>query len=87
MGLLGWIVLGGVAGWLASLLMDERQGCLLNVVVGVVGAVIGGLLFSRLGRTGFTGFNIWSLGIAIVGSVLFLFLLRLLRGKRDRRRR
>jgi len=87
MGLLGWIVLGGLAGWLASLLMDERQGCMLNIVVGIVGAVIGGLVFSRLGRTGITGFNIWSLGIAIVGSVLFLFLLRLLKGKDRRRRR
>ena len=85
MGLLGWIVLGGLAGWLASLLLDERQGCLLNIVVGVVGAIMGGLVFSHFGRSGITGFNLWSLAIAILGSIVFLAVLKLLRGRNKRR--
>ncbi len=81
MGLLGWIILGGVAGWLAfRLLGREGQGCLTNVAVGVAGAVVGGILFSALGGVGVTGFNLWSLGVALVGSVIFLAFLSWLRG-------
>jgi uncharacterized membrane protein YeaQ/YmgE (transglycosylase-associated protein family) len=84
MGIIGWIILGGLAGWLGSLLMKEEQGCLMNVVVGVVGGIVGGLLFSLAGGAGITGFNIWSLVVAIVGSVVFLAVLRWLRGDRSK---
>jgi uncharacterized membrane protein YeaQ/YmgE (transglycosylase-associated protein family) len=88
MGLIGWIILGGLAGWLAAVLMDERRGCLLNVLVGIVGAVLGGLIFNAVGSAGVTGFNLWSLAVAILGSLLLIAILRLLRGGggRDRRR-
>ena len=84
MGIIGWIILGGLAGWLGSLLMKEEQGCLMNVVVGIVGGIVGGLLFSYAGGKGITGFNIWSLVVAIVGSVAFLAVLRWLRGDRSK---
>ena len=79
MGLLAWIVLGGVAGWLASLVVGvgARMGCLLNIVAGVVGAVIGGAMFNALGSRGITGFTWWSLFVAVVGAVILLALLRL----------
>ncbi|MCG2794588.1 MAG: GlsB/YeaQ/YmgE family stress response membrane protein [Actinomycetia bacterium] len=80
MDLLAWIVLGGVAGWLASLIVGvgARMGCLLNIVAGVVGAVIGGVVFNALGSQGTTGFNWWSLFVAFVGAVILLALLRLI---------
>ena len=82
MGILGWIVFGGLAGWIASKLMKEKQGCIANIIVGIVGAVLGGLLFSLAGGVGVTGFNPWSFVVAIVGAVLFIAVLRLLRGDR-----
>lgn len=88
MGILAWIVFGGLAGWLASWILDERRGCLLNIGVGIVGALIGGFVFSRLGGVGITGFNFWSFVVAVVGSALLLVAMRLLRGRgRTRRRR
>ncbi|MGD9495561.1 MAG: GlsB/YeaQ/YmgE family stress response membrane protein [Armatimonadota bacterium] len=82
MNLVAWIVLGGLAGWLASRLMREPQGCLMDVVVGIVGAFIGGLVFNLLGGTGVTGLNIWSLVVAVVGAAVFIAILRALRGPR-----
>jgi uncharacterized membrane protein YeaQ/YmgE (transglycosylase-associated protein family) len=80
MSILWWIIIGGLAGWIASALMGERQGCVMDVVVGVVGALLGGALFSWLGGVGFTGFNFWSLVVAVVGAALFIALLRAFRG-------
>ncbi len=86
MGILAFIVLGGIAGWLASLVMhtDAQQGILLNVVVGIVGAFLGGMLFNMLGSTGVTGFNLWSLIVATIGAVVLLWLVRLIRGSGSR---
>jgi uncharacterized membrane protein YeaQ/YmgE (transglycosylase-associated protein family) len=81
MSILAWIVLGGLAGWIASLIMgtNEQQGCLMNIVVGIVGAVIGGALFSALGGTGVTGFNLPSLIVATVGAVVLLWMVKAVR--------
>jgi len=82
MSLLATIILGGLAGWLGSMLMptDERQGILLNIIVGIIGAYIGGYIFGLLGYAGTTGFNLYSLGVSVVGSVVFIWLLKLIRG-------
>ena len=79
MGILGWIILGGIAGWLASLIMgtNASMGIVANVVVGIIGALIGGFLFSLLGGGYVTGFNIWSLFVAFVGSVVLLGIVRI----------
>ena len=76
-----WIILGGVAGWIASMLMgrDAQMGALANIIVGIVGALLGGFLFNLLGLPGDTGFNFWTLIVAVVGAVVLLFLLRLIR--------
>lgn len=81
MNLLLFIVLGGIAGWLASIIMktNDRQGILLNIVVGVVGAFLGGLLFNLFGARGVTGFNLWSLLVALVGAVVLLAIGRAVR--------
>ncbi len=76
--LIVWVVLGGLAGWLASLLMrtNDEQGATANIVVGVAGAVIGGLIVRALGGTGITGLNMGSLIVAVFGSVVLLAIVR-----------
>lgn len=82
MGWLSFIVLGGVAGWLASIVMHTNgsQGIILNVIVGVIGASIGGYLFGWFGGAGVTGFNLYSLMVATVGAVVLIWLFKLIRG-------
>jgi uncharacterized membrane protein YeaQ/YmgE (transglycosylase-associated protein family) len=77
-GIISWIVLGLVAGLLARLLAPSRgvQGCLPTLVVGIVGALIGGFIATALGADdGVTGFNLWSILLAVIGAVLFLLVL------------
>jgi uncharacterized membrane protein YeaQ/YmgE (transglycosylase-associated protein family) len=82
MGWLAWIVVGAIAGWLASNMMHSRLGLLGDIVAGIVGALVGGFLFNAIGAPGLTGFNIWSLFVAFVGAVVLLGALRLLSGNR-----
>jgi uncharacterized membrane protein YeaQ/YmgE (transglycosylase-associated protein family) len=80
MGLLSWIVVGGLAGLLAQYLIGGgRSGCLLTVLLGVVGAFVGGFVMSLLGFGGVTGLNIWSIVVATVGAVVLLAIARVLR--------
>jgi uncharacterized membrane protein YeaQ/YmgE (transglycosylase-associated protein family) len=75
MSLLAWIVLGLVAGFIASKLVNNSgQGLVMDIVLGVVGAVIGGWLFTVFGFSGVTGFNFYSLLVAVVGAALLLIL-------------
>jgi uncharacterized membrane protein YeaQ/YmgE (transglycosylase-associated protein family) len=85
MGILGWIILGGLAGWLASrLVRGTGLGLLGDILVGIVGGVIGGLIIGALGGTGITGFNLWSFVVAVLGAVLLLYVVRLFTGSRAR---
>ncbi len=84
-GLGGWIgalVLGGLAGWVASMIMktNESMGLFLNIVVGIVGAVVGNLVFGMLGGSGTNGFSIWSFVVALVGAIILLFIVKLFTG-------
>lgn len=80
MGLLSWIIVGGLAGLLAQSLMgDGRSGCLMAILLGVVGAFIGGFVMSLLGFGGVDGLNVWSIVVATVGAVLLLAIARALR--------
>lgn len=67
-----WIIIGGLAGWAASALMKTESGLLRNIIVGVLGAVVGGFLMSLIGAEGFMGFNVWSFLVALLGSVVVL---------------
>lgn len=84
MGIIGWIVLGGLAGWIASMIMgtNASMGLAANIVVGIVGALIGGFLFSLLGGADVTGFNLWSLFVAVIGSIILLAIVKAMRGSR-----
>jgi uncharacterized membrane protein YeaQ/YmgE (transglycosylase-associated protein family) len=81
MGILLWIVFGALVGWIASMIMgtDARQGAILNIVVGMIGAVIGGYVMSMLGETGVTGFNLYSFLVAILGAVILIAIVKALR--------
>lgn len=81
MGIILWIILGAFAGWIASMIMgtNQNQGLLLNIVVGIVGALIGGLIMSAIGATGITGFNLYSFLVAIAGAVVLLAAVKILR--------
>lgn len=81
MGIIGWIVLGGLAGWVASMISKENGGLLKNIVVGIIGAFIGGFVFSTLGGSEVTGFNFYSFIVALVGALILIFLLRLVTGR------
>jgi uncharacterized membrane protein YeaQ/YmgE (transglycosylase-associated protein family) len=84
MDIISWIIFGALAGWVASLLAgtNERQGCIANIVVGVVGAFIGGLIFSwTSGEDIDMEWSLRSFGVAVIGSLILLFGLRLLRGR------
>jgi uncharacterized membrane protein YeaQ/YmgE (transglycosylase-associated protein family) len=73
MQILSWIILGLVAGFIGSKIVNKRgDGIILDIVIGVVGAMLGGWLFSALGMAGANGLNIWSLFIAVIGSIALL---------------
>lgn len=84
MGILSWIILGGVAGWLASMVMkrNDQMGCLANIAAGVVGALVGGWVFSLFSGLTVTGFNLTSLVIAFVGAVIVLAVWNLIFGRK-----
>ncbi len=80
--ILAWVIIGGLAGWLASRITGThaREGCLIDIVVGVGGGLLGGLIFRSLGGAGITGLNIWSLLVATVGAIILLWAVKALRG-------
>lgn len=83
MSIIGWIIIGGLAGWLASVLMGTReQGCFADVIIGIVGALLGGFLFSMLLNKPLTGFSLWSFFVAVIGAVLLLAIVKSVRGRR-----
>ena len=84
MSIIGWIVLGALAGWLASIITgrNAQMGCIANIVVGIIGGMLGGWLMSFFGGQGMTGFNIPSLLVAVVGAVILLLIWNAVAGRR-----
>ncbi len=83
MSILAWIVLGCIAGWAGSLIVNKSgEGLFRDILLGIVGAVIGGWIFGAMGSTGVTGLNLWSLLVAVVGSVVFLVVYHAIFGAR-----
>jgi uncharacterized membrane protein YeaQ/YmgE (transglycosylase-associated protein family) len=80
MSIVAWIVLGLLAGFIGSKIVNKSgEGLILDILLGIVGAVIGGWLFNRFGAAGVTGLNLYSLLVAVIGSVVFLVIYRLVR--------
>ena len=79
MSILAWIVLGLIAGFIGSKLVNHTgEGILLDILLGIVGAIVGGFLFNLAGAPGVTGLNLWSLFVAVIGAVVFLVLYHML---------
>ncbi len=78
MNFLVWIVFGAIAGWIASIIMktDAQQGALTNIIVGIVGAFLGGFIMNLFGQPGVSGFNFYSILVAVVGAAVLLWLYR-----------
>ena len=79
MGILAWIVVGLIAGFVAEQVTKTSMGLLMNLAVGIVGAFIGGFIMNQLGGTGITGFNLWSIVVAIIGAIVLLLIINLIR--------
>lgn len=84
MGIIAWIILGALAGWIASMIMrtNAEQGAFANIIVGIIGAFLGGLVMSMFGQEGVTGFDIRSILVAIAGACIALAIYKALTGRR-----
>ncbi len=86
MNIILWLILGGIAGWLASLVVrGTGLGIIGDIVVGIIGGFIGGFIVSLFGGAGITGFNIWSVIVAVIGAIVLLLIVRLFTGGARRR--
>jgi uncharacterized membrane protein YeaQ/YmgE (transglycosylase-associated protein family) len=84
MSIIAWLVVGLIAGWIGSLLVNRSgEGLLLDIVLGVVGAVVGGFLFNLMGHSGVSGINLYSIFVAVVGAVVVLVAYHALAGRRS----
>jgi len=83
MSVIAWIILGLIAGFIGSKIVNKSgQGFLMDIVLGIVGAVVGGYLFTFFGATGVTGLNIYSIIVAVVGAVVVLWIYHQVVGRR-----
>ncbi|HIY83069.1 GlsB/YeaQ/YmgE family stress response membrane protein [Rubneribacter sp.] len=80
MSIIVWIIIGGLAGWIANMIMKTDGSLIKNIVTGIVGALVGGFVMSFFGAEGFTGFNLWSFLVALVGSIILIAVINLLTG-------
>src|SRR4051812_29885205 len=81
MSVVGWIVLGLIAGFIASKIVNKKgEGIFLDIVLGIVGAVVGGFVFAQFGAAGVTGFNLYSMLVAVVGAIIVLVLYHAITG-------
>lgn len=84
MSLLAWLILGLIAGFIASKIVNKRgAGMLMDIVLGVIGAILGGVLFNSIGAIGITGFNLWSMFVAVIGAVTLLLIYHAIVGRRS----
>lgn len=78
MGILSWIIVGGIAGWLSTKIIKPQKpkGCISGVLLGIIGAIVGGFLMSLIGGTKVTGLNFYSIFVATLGAVLLIWIAR-----------
>jgi uncharacterized membrane protein YeaQ/YmgE (transglycosylase-associated protein family) len=83
MSIIAWIILGLIAGFIASKIVNKQgQGLILDIVLGIIGAVVGGFIFRAFGSYGVTGFNAWSLLVAVIGAIVVLWIYHAITGSR-----
>lgn len=76
MGIIAWIILGALSGWIASMIMkkNESMGAIANIITGIIGAFIGGIVFNLIGAEKVTGLNIYSVLVSVVGACILLWI-------------
>lgn len=81
MGILLWIIFGAISGWLASVIMktDGGQGTVSDIIMGIIGSVVGGFVMNLLGQSGVTGFNLYSFAVAVIGAIIVIYIGRMIR--------
>lgn len=81
MNIILWIVFGAIAGWIASMVMktDANQGTLKDIIMGIIGGIVGGYLMGFFGQPGVTGFNVYSLVVAVIGAVVVIAIGRMIK--------
>lgn len=81
MGIIAWIILGALSGWIASKFTgnDAGMGAMANIIVGIIGAFIGGFVFGLIGGQGVTGFNLWSVFVSVIGAIILLAIVKAVR--------
>ena len=84
MSIIAWVVLGLIAGFIASKIVNKSgEGFILDIVLGIIGAVVGGFIFSAIGAAPVTGFNIYSLFVAVIGAIVVLVAYHAIVGRRS----
>lgn len=82
MSLVGWILFGLITGFLGSRVVNRRgEGCILNIVLGIVGACVGGFIFTSIGGQGISGFDLYSMFVAIIGAIVVLLVFHAVSGR------
>lgn len=81
MGIITWIIFGALVGWISSMFMktDSGQGAIGNILMGIVGSIVAGLLMPILGMSGVTGFNLYSVVVAVIGAIVAIWVARMIR--------
>jgi len=83
MSIIGWIILGLISGFIASKIVNKSgEGFFLDIVLGIVGAIVGGFIFTALGASGITGFNLYSMVVAVIGAIVVLVIYHAVVGRR-----
>jgi uncharacterized membrane protein YeaQ/YmgE (transglycosylase-associated protein family) len=83
MSILAWLILGLIAGFIASKIVNKSgEGILLDIILGIVGAIVGGFIFTSLGAAPVTGFNLYSMVVAVIGAIVVLILYHAIIGRR-----
>jgi uncharacterized membrane protein YeaQ/YmgE (transglycosylase-associated protein family) len=83
MSILGWMILGLIAGFIAGKIVNKQgEGIFLDIVLGIVGALVGGFIFAAVGASGITGFNLHSLVVAVIGAIVVLVVYHAIAGRR-----
>ncbi len=83
MSIIAWLILGLIAGFIASKIVNRQgDGILVDIVLGIIGAVVGGLLFNAFGAAGVTGFNLYSMLVAVIGAIVVLVIYHAIAGRR-----
>ncbi len=84
MSIIGWLVLGLISGFIASKIVNKTgEGLVLDIVLGIIGAVVGGFLFTQFGAAGVTGFNLYSMFVAVIGAIVVLVVYHAVVGRRS----